>query len=247
MTTPGSNEDHRLQTAQSESKDALAQMIDAYRDYLLRIASQELDSALKAKGGASDLVQETMLEAIRDFAQFQGGKRELRAWLRQLLRNNLINFARRYKETQVRPISEEIPLGAGSSNRPPPALMGEDPTPSQILMEKEQAEAVEKAVSRLPADYRQVILLRYREELSFEEISRIMGRSANAVEKLWLRAVERLRQEVSSLLNSDAFMQRMKQVGIEIHPMSTDEFERFMREERGRWAEVVQKLNVKID
>jgi RNA polymerase sigma-70 factor (ECF subfamily) len=63
-------------------------------------------------------------------------------------------------------------------------------------MANEQAEAVEKALRGLPADYQQVILLRYREELSFEEISRIMGRSANAVEKLWLRAIERLRQEM---------------------------------------------------
>jgi tripartite-type tricarboxylate transporter receptor subunit TctC len=59
--------------------------------------------------------------------------------------------------------------------------------------------------------------------------------------------VERLRREVSSLLNSQAFIERMKQVGIEIHAMSTDEFEKFMREERARWAEVAQKLKLKID
>jgi tripartite-type tricarboxylate transporter receptor subunit TctC len=59
--------------------------------------------------------------------------------------------------------------------------------------------------------------------------------------------VQRLRQEVSSLLNSQGFIERMKQVGIEIHAMSADEFERFMREERSRWSQVVQTLKVKID
>jgi tripartite-type tricarboxylate transporter receptor subunit TctC len=59
--------------------------------------------------------------------------------------------------------------------------------------------------------------------------------------------VRRFRQEVSLLLNSQAFIERMKQVGIEIHAMSTDEFANFMREERQRWGGVVQTLQVKID
>ncbi len=196
MSTPNSDADRWLPDALAGSKDALAQMLEAYRGYLLLIASQELDPALRAKGGASDLVQETILEAYRDFGQFQGGEEELLAWLRRMLRNNLANFARRYRDTSKRQMSAEVPLEVGSSNHPQPTLMGEDPTPSENAMANEQAEAVEKALNRLPVDYRQVILLRYREELPFEEISRIMGRSANAVEKLWLRAIERLRQEM---------------------------------------------------
>ena len=119
------------------------------------------------------------------------------AWLRRLLRNNLANFARRYRDTGKRHMSVEIPLDGGVPSSPPArTLIGGDSTPSAHAMANEQAEAVEKALQRLPDDYRQVILLRYREELAFEEISRIMGRSANAVEKLWLRAIERLRQEL---------------------------------------------------
>jgi RNA polymerase sigma-70 factor (ECF subfamily) len=197
MSTPKSNAERWLPAAQAGSKDALAQMLEAYRGYLLLIASQELDPALRSKGGASDLVQETILEAYKDFARFQGGEEELLAWLRQLLRNNLANFARRYRDTRKRQMSAEIPLQGGAlSSIPAQTLIGEDPTPSANAMANEQAEAVEKALQHLPDDYRRVILLRYREELSFEEISKLMGRSANAVEKLWLRAIERLRLEL---------------------------------------------------
>lgn len=196
MSTPGSDAEGWLPAAQAGSKDALAQMLEAYRGYLLLIATQELDPALRAKGGASDLVQETILEAYKDFAGFQGGEEELLAWLRRLLRNNLSNFARRYRDTGKRLMSVEISLDDGSSSHPAQPLADADPTPSEHAMANEQAEAVERALKRLPDVYREVILLRYREELSFEEISRVMGRSANAVEKLWLRAIERLRQEM---------------------------------------------------
>ncbi len=197
MSTPVSDAERWLAQAQAGSKDALAQLLEVYRRYLLFLADQELDPALRAKGGASDLVQETILDAYKDFAHFQGGEKELRTWLRRLLSNNLANFARRYRDTDKRCLAIEVPLDSGGSSdlRMQP-LTGSCSTPSAHAMANEQAEAVEKALERLPEDYRRVILLRYREELSFEEIGRAMGRSANAVEKLWLRAIERLRLEL---------------------------------------------------
>lgn len=199
MSIPASDAERWLPAAQAGSKDALAQLLEACRGYLLFIAAQELDPALRAKGGASDLVQETLLEAYKDFTDFKGGEEELLAWLRRLLRNNLVNFARRFRDTGKRRMSAEIPLeGSDSSAGWAQGLMGSDSTPSAHAMASEQAAAVEKALARLPDDYRQVILLRYREELPFEEIGRVMARSANAVEKLWLRAIERLRQELEN-------------------------------------------------
>ena len=55
---------------------------------------------------------------------------------------------------------------------------------------------MEQALERLPEAYRRVVLLRYREERSFEEIAQRIGRSANAVRQLWLRAIVRLQQEL---------------------------------------------------
>ena len=69
-----------LPAAQAGSREALGQVLEACRAYLLLIAREELDPALQAKGGASDLVQQTFLEAQRDFARFQGDSRSLLAW-----------------------------------------------------------------------------------------------------------------------------------------------------------------------
>src|SRR5260370_27853733 len=103
-----------LTSARAGSREALGQALDCCRNYLLKVAQRELDPDLRAKGGASDLVQETFLEAQRDFAQFQGSSEvELRAWLSRLLVNNVCNFSRRLREPPQRP----LPRGAA----PPPA------------------------------------------------------------------------------------------------------------------------------
>jgi RNA polymerase sigma-70 factor (ECF subfamily) len=200
MTEPAPDAARWLPAAQAGSKEALGQILDACRGYLLRIAGQELDPGLRAKGGASDLVQETLLDACRDFAQFHGdSEQQLLAWLRRLLLNNLSNFARRYRDTAKRQATAEVPLDpGGSSANWADTLAGGDSTPSAHAVAGEQAEALQHALERLPDDYRQVLLLRYQGELPFEEIGRQMGRSANAVEKLWLRAVERLRHELEN-------------------------------------------------
>lgn len=187
-----------LQSARGGSAEALGSAFEACRAYLLLIANRELDPALKAKGGASDLVQETFLEARRDFAAFRGeSDAEWRGWLRQMLVHNLANFSRRYRDTAQRDFAREIELAGDDSTRPPARqLTAGTPSPSAEAMAHERAAAVDAAMRRLPEDYCRVIALRYQEGRSFEEIAAIMERSDNAVRKLWFRAIERLEDEL---------------------------------------------------
>ena len=190
-----------LGEARAGSAEALGDALEACRGYLLTVAQRELDPGLRAKGGASDLVQQTFLEAQRDFGRFQGEtEAELLAWLRRLLLNNLANFVRDYRETAKRQVAREVGLPDADSSRysgPTPAAA--TPSPSKQAMAHERTESVVQALDKLPPDYRQVVLLRYREERSFEEIGRLMGRTANAARKLWLRAVERLKRDLIEL------------------------------------------------
>ncbi|MBX7106066.1 MAG: sigma-70 family RNA polymerase sigma factor, partial [Gemmataceae bacterium] len=174
--------------------DALGRALEECRNYLLLIANQEMDPKLKAKAGASDIVQQTFLEAQRDFAGFRGDSEpELRLWLRRLLLNNVANFRRHWVETGKRRADREVAIDAGGVA---PADPG--PTPSREMMADERTRAVHAALDRLPEDYAQVLRLRYIEELPFEEIATRMGRTANAVRKLWARAVEKLEEELES-------------------------------------------------
>jgi RNA polymerase sigma-70 factor (ECF subfamily) len=190
----------RLAAARAGSREDLGQALQACRGYLMLLAERELDPDLRAKGGASDLVQETFLEAQKDFAHFQGNSEdELRAWLRQILLHNLANFARRYRATAKRRLGREVALDvSGSSTDREGGLLLDALSPSGVAMEEEQAQALRRAMERLPDDYRQVILLRYQEQRPFEEIAPLMHRSHEAVRSLWARAIRRLRQDMKS-------------------------------------------------
>ncbi len=186
-----------LAAARGGSREALGNALEACRRYLLAIASRELDPDLNAKGGASDLVQETFLEAQRDFARFQGSSPdELRAWLRQVLLHNVGAFTRRFRTTSKRAVGLEVAIGAdGSAIGPEEPKAASNLSPSRIAIEHEQALRLRRAVDRLPDDYRRVVFLRFEEGRSFEEIGQLIDCSPDAARKVWARAMERLRRE----------------------------------------------------
>src|SRR5688572_20792506 len=165
MADPVNDLAQQLAAARAGSPEALGTALEACRLYLLSIADRELDGELRAKGGASDLVQETFLEAQRDFARFHGdGAAELRAWLRRLLLNNLANFARHYRRTDKRRLDREIAIDlhpSASGATPGPAA--DTPSPSRQVMAGEEADELHAALQRLPEDYRRLIVLRYQE------------------------------------------------------------------------------------
>src|SRR5262249_56136755 len=124
-----------------------------------------VERGVGAKGGAWDLVQETFLEAQRDFARFQGSSPdELCAWLRQVLLHNVGAFTRRFRGTTKRAVGREVGLPAGDTSADrAPDLAGSTLSPSGVAMEHEQASALRRALDRLPEDYRRVVVLRFAE------------------------------------------------------------------------------------
>jgi RNA polymerase sigma-70 factor (ECF subfamily) len=189
-----------LPAARAGSREALGQALEICRGYLLHVANQGLDQDLRAKGGASDLVQETFLEAQRDFDRFLGSsEQELLAWLRLLLLHNVANFTRRYRGTDKRSVGREVGLeGAESPAGRTGELATDTPSPSREAMAHEQAENIKQALERLPEDYRRVLVLRNQERRPFGEIGPLLGRSAEAARRLWARAVERLQRELEA-------------------------------------------------
>ncbi len=198
MAKPPKEVTRWLAAARGGSLEALGQVLEACRSYLLGIAGRRLGVELRSKGGASDLVQQTFLDAQRQFERFQGGsEKELLAWLRQILLHNLAHFQRRYRATGKRDLSREAPLAGEASSTDGGAVpVAQTPTPSEQMVAREEAEAVQQALERLPEEHRQVLALRHQEQLTFEEIGQRLGRSTSGARALWLRAVELLNDEL---------------------------------------------------
>jgi RNA polymerase sigma-70 factor (ECF subfamily) len=185
-----------LPAARAGSREALGEALETYRGILLRLAEREIDADLRGKGGASDLVQQTFLDAQRLFPRFEGTTDgEWQAWLRQLLVYNAADFTRRFRAGK-RNAAREAPLPESSLGLPS-GLPADFSTPSVVASEAEQEAALARALARLQDDYREVLRLRYEEELTFEEIGqRLGGRTPNAARKLWTRAVHELEREM---------------------------------------------------
>ena len=184
-----------LNEARQGSQAALGELLETCRAYLLHVANQEMDPLLRPKAGPSDLVQQTFLEAQRDFDRFDGLTPDaLLAWLRQVLRNNVNNFARGFRNTAKRDVAREIALASAAKTDYGQWAAADSGTPSRFVMAREHLQHMDRALAGLEPDYRQVILYRHRDENTFEEIGQRLGRSANAARKLWVRAIQRLRE-----------------------------------------------------
>jgi RNA polymerase sigma-70 factor (ECF subfamily) len=186
--------DALFDAAQTGSQAALGRLLEGCRDYLLLIANRELGRDLHGKIGASDLVQETFVQAQLCFDKFHGtSERELLRWLRRILKRQILGARACYNGTAKRDISREASRTDDSSIRDVvEGLPSDDPTPSKYASANEDMRAIAQAVESLPEVYRRVIHMRYWEQLKFCEIGQRLGRSPAAARKLWLRAIDRL-------------------------------------------------------
>ena len=142
-------------------------------------------------------MQETLLGAYRDFATFQGDSRkELHAWLRKILANNLAVFRRRYRHTRKRQVGIEIPIDAASMEADRRAWASDVASPSSHAANREQAEALLAALARVPEEYRRVIVWHQYDQHTFEEIGRRLERSAEAAAEDLVCALLRLTEEL---------------------------------------------------
>ncbi len=171
------------------------------RSYLGFMARSQVETWLRRKVDASDLVQETMLEACRDFERFEGcTEQEWLAWLRKILHHNAADFVRRYRGTAKRAAGREVPFRDPADSRSPGAPEPAAPvaTPSQEFLLLDTELRVTAALSELSPDYQEVILLRNLQRLPFNEVAERMGRSRPAVQMLWMRAIRKLQETLDS-------------------------------------------------
>jgi RNA polymerase sigma-70 factor, ECF subfamily len=182
--------------AQSGDRGALGTLLDRFRGPLRRLASQGLNPALGRRLDASDLVQQTFLEAAESFERFRGGgEAELAAWLRRILEYNLAGAARDHLFRQKRAAGREASLdesradGVAWRDR----LAAQQTSPSLRAVRLEQAARFLEALGQLPADQREAVRLRHVEGLPIDEIAARLGRSPEAAAGLLKRGLHTLR------------------------------------------------------
>lgn len=192
-----------LEQARAADGATLGQLLELYRGYLALLARTQIGRRLQSKIDPGDLVQETFLEAHRHFARFRGTtEAEFVGWLRQILAGRLAKLVRRYLGTRRRDVRLERDLVAEldqSSQVLDQGLVAPASSPSQQAVRREQAVLLADALEQLPPHYREVLILRHLEGLSFPEVARRMGRTLLSVKKLWARALPCLRDALGDM------------------------------------------------
>ena len=185
-------------------EEAFGRLLAGYANYLTILARVEVGRRLRGKLDPADLVQDVFLEAHRHFPAFRGTTEpEFAMWLRQILAGVLANTLRRYFGTQARDprLEQELRVGVDQSSCMLAGQIASPATsPSEVASRRERAVLLADALSQLPDDYREVIVLRHLEALAFADVANRMERSVDSVEKLWLRALARLRRELGGEL-----------------------------------------------
>ncbi|QEG42550.1 sigma-70 family RNA polymerase sigma factor [Roseimaritima ulvae] len=169
-----------------------------YEPYLRMLARVKHRQAYQAKVGASDIVQQSLLQAVQAIGDFRGStEAELRGWLRQILARNIAHLDRdmhRDKRDVRRERSIEERMQK-SSMRLEGWLAGGGPTPSQHAAVGEHVVQLAEAIERLPDGQRDAVRMHYLEGLKLSEVASELGKSTSAVAGLLHRGMKSLRSE----------------------------------------------------
>jgi RNA polymerase sigma-70 factor (ECF subfamily) len=172
-------EKHIIDRVLGGEREAFAELVDGYAKPIFNLAFRMTGDLQDA----DDLAQETFLRAYQNLRQFNPDKRFF-TWLYTIalnvIRNNL-----RWKRLRPAPkpeTTESLSEPADLSN------------PETLAIEAEKARLLEICLQKLPADLREAVVLRYYQDLSFDEISAITNSSVSAVKMRTYRALERLRK-----------------------------------------------------
>lgn len=183
----------------------LGTLLELYRNYLTILATAHFHRKLNRRLNPSDLVQEAMLAAHRDFEQFRGSSEpEFLAWLRQILIHCLHRAIEVHVKAKKRDLRCEISIEQVNAALDRSAvdfanvLADPGPSPSAFAREQERSVALANQLARLKPDYRDVIVLRNLQGLTFDEIAARLNRKPGTVRMLWLRAIEKLRSTYQS-------------------------------------------------
>lgn len=175
--------------------------IEQYRAYLVALANTQIPARMRARLDASDVVQETLIDAHRQRENFAGQPgAQLAIWLRQLLAGKLIDAMRRESRDKRDVRREQQCLAELESTAANLAAfaVSELTSPSMKLARNEVAVQLADALQNLPDSQQQALTMRYLQNQSLAQIAEVMGRTPVAVAGLIKRGVAALRQQMTT-------------------------------------------------
>lgn len=148
--------------------------------------------ALRSAGDeAEDIAQDAFLKAWKNLERYDPRSAKFKTWLMRIARNTVIDYLRKRKAFVFSDIEND---GESAFDAPDPG-----PLPDELAARAHDARAIEEALEKLPLPYREVLLLRYMEQMTFEEIAAVLEESPNTVRSRHRRGLAKLREELGDV------------------------------------------------
>lgn len=189
-TPPPERDAEMLERLRDGDNTAMAELYDRYFDRVYSLVFNQVD---RNKEIAEDIVQETFLAALKSAKSFKG-RSSAYTWLCSIAYHKVADHYRRQSRERKRMVSG-IDVDTVDDEENP----GRQPQPDSLIESAETRQVVNEALSRLPWDYRQVLILKYVEEMSVQEIGQVMDRSPKSIEGLLTRSRKALQTQLEGL------------------------------------------------
>lgn len=196
-----SETDRLLGRAAAGEAAAVDELLGRDRERLRRMIDARLDRRLRGRVDVSDVLQDVALEATRRLPDYLAERTmPFFVWLRFLAAQHLAGLWRHHLGARRRDARREVQDPWAHARSSIDGLVTEfaakDPSPTKIVRDEERRRAVERALSTLDDEDREVLCLRHYEQLSNVEVARELGIETSAASKRYLRALKRLKDEL---------------------------------------------------
>jgi RNA polymerase sigma-70 factor (ECF subfamily) len=184
-----------LQLGREGDRDAFDKLFRRHRAFVRQVIDLRLDDRVRARVDPSDLVQETQMEAFRKLPDYlEREPMPFRLWLRRTAYDRLQMAQRRHLGSKRRSVQREYPLPEGSSLDLAQQFMAQGSTPSQQLSRRELVHEVRRVMGQLTEADREILIMRNLEQLSNQEVARVLAIEPATASQRYGRALLRLRQ-----------------------------------------------------
>ncbi|MFZ2072577.1 MAG: RNA polymerase sigma factor, partial [Minisyncoccia bacterium] len=144
---------------------------------------------LTSKDNASDIVQEVFIKAWKNIRNFKPTKASFKTWIFTIAKNSVTDFLRRKKHLNFSDLEQENDAGSFSET-----ILDENLLPDEALQKIQDSSLLNKLMDQLPIYYKTILVLHYQEEMTFDEIGKILNKPLNTVKSYHRRAILELRK-----------------------------------------------------
>ena len=168
------------------NEEALKTLIKRYASPLYNFTAR-----LTNRSAATDSVQEVFIKAWKNISRFDPERASFKTWVFTIAKNTTTDFLRKKKSLLFSDLEKD---GDADSDSFAENIPAEDLLPDETLQKLEDSQMLDKILEKLPPDYREVLVLHYQEEMTFEEIGKILDKSLNTIKSQHRRAIIKLRK-----------------------------------------------------